>query len=197
MKQHAPATQRNREPILAVLQRVLPLSGLVLEVASGSGEHVVYFASKLPQLVWQPTDINASGIASIDAWVTDSGLANVKAALMLDAESTSWPVERADAVLCSNMIHIAPFSACVGLMRGAGAVLAPGAPLVTYGPYKIDGQHIAPSNEEFDASLRARNPEWGVRDVTEVAAAAAEHGLMLVERVPMPANNFILVLRKS
>ncbi len=196
MKQHAPATQRNREPILAVLQRVLPRSGLVLEVASGSGEHVVYFASKVQHLTWQPTDIAQSGIASIAAHLADSGLANVNPPIVLDAASPSWPVERADAVLCSNMIHIAPFAACAGLMRGAGLVLAPGAPLVTYGPYKVDGRHTAPSNEEFDASLRARNPDWGVRDVNEVVSAAAEHGLQLAERVPMPANNFMLVFRK-
>ena len=191
MKQHAPATQRNREPILAVL----PGSGLVLEVASGSGEHVVYFASKLPRLTWQPTDVSAAGLASIAAWVDESGLENVKAPLLLDAESATWPVDRADAVLCSNMIHIAPFSACLGLMRGAAAVLAAEAPLVTYGPYKVDGRHTAPSNEAFDASLTARNPAWGVRDVSDVASAAADYGLTLVERVSMPANNLMLVFR--
>ena len=197
MKRHAPATERNRDPILAVLERVLPPSGLVLEVASGSGEHVVYFAAKLPRLTWQPTDVDRSGIAGIEEWITESGLGNVRPPLVLDAEAASWPVERADAVLCTNMIHIAPFAACVGLMRGAAAVLASGAVLVTYGPYKVDGQHTAPSNESFDAGLRARNPEWGVRDVGDVVSAAAEYGLALVERIPMPANNFMLVFRMT
>lgn len=196
MKRTAPAAARNREPILEVLRRVLPDVGVVLEVASGSGEHVVHFADALQSLTWQPSDPDAGARASIADWTRESGLMNVLAPLELDAASASWPIARADAVVCINMIHIAPFAACIGLMRGASALLASGAPLVTYGPYTVDGQHISPSNQEFDESLRIRNQEWGVRDITEVASAAAEHGIELIERVPMPANNFTLVWRK-
>lgn len=196
MKRMAPAAARNREPILEVLRRVLPDIGVVLEVASGSGEHVVHFADALQSLTWQPSDPDAGARASITDWTQETGLANVLAPLELDAASSTWPIARADAVVCINMIHIAPFSACIGLMRGAGALLARGAPLVTYGPYTVDGQHISPSNQEFDESLRIRNPDWGVRDIAEVASAAAEHGIDLVERVAMPANNFTLVWRK-
>lgn len=196
MKRMAPAAARNREPILEVLRRVLPDIGVVLEVASGSGEHVVHFADALQSLTWQPSDPDADARASITDWTRETGLTNVLAPLELDAASASWPVARANAVVCINMIHIAPFAACIGLMRGASALLASGAPLVTYGPYTVDGQHISPSNQEFDESLRIRNPEWGVRDITEVASAAAEHGIELIERVAMPANNFTLVWRK-
>lgn len=196
MKRMAPAAARNREPILEVLRRVLPDIGVVLEVASGSGEHVVHFADALQSLTWQPSDPDADARASITDWTRETGLTNVLAPLELDAASASWPIARANAVVCINMIHIAPFAACIGLMRGASALLASGAPLVTYGPYTVDGQHISPSNQEFDESLRIRNPEWGVRDITEVASAAAEHGIELIERVAMPANNFTLVWRK-
>lgn len=197
MKHFAPATQRNREPILAVLQRVLPTTGIVLEVASGSGEHVVFFAEKFPQLVWQPTDFDANGLASIGAWVSESGLANIRPAMQLDASAAAWPIAHADAVMCINMIHISPFEATVGLMRGAAHLLAPGQRLVTYGPYKVDDQHTAPSNAQFDASLRSRDPRWGIRDIAEVASVAADHGLRLTERVPMPANNFTLVFERG
>lgn len=196
MKRMAPAAARNREPILEVLRRVLPDIGVVLEVASGSGEHIVHFADALQSLTWQPSDPDADARASITDWTRETGLTNVLAPLELDAASASWPIARANAVVCINMIHIAPFAACIGLMRGASALLASGAPLVTYGPYTVDGQHISPSNQEFDESLRIRNPEWGVRDITEVASAAAEHGIELIERVAMPANNFTLVWRK-
>lgn len=196
MKRMAPAAARNREPILEVLRRVLPDIGVVLEVASGSGEHVVHFADALQSLTWQPSDPDADARASITDWTRETGLTNVLAPLELDAASARWPIARANAVVCINMIHIAPFTACIGLMRGASALLASGAPLVTYGPYTVDGQHISPSNQEFDESLRIRNPEWGVRDITEVASAAAEHGIELIERVAMPANNFTLVWRK-
>ncbi|HSI05023.1 MAG TPA: DUF938 domain-containing protein [Myxococcota bacterium] len=197
MKHFAPATQRNRDPILEVLRRVLPAQGLVLELASGSGEHVVHFASHLRGLTWQPTDVDPVAIASIEAWVHESGLENIQPPIPLDATSATPPITKADAVLCINMIHISPFEACIGLMRCAAAILPSGGTLVTYGPYKIDGAHTAPSNAAFDANLKARDPRWGVRDVSEVSSAAGEHGLTLVERVAMRANNFTLVFRRA
>ncbi len=194
-RKFAPATERNRAPILEVLRRVLPATGLVLEVASGTGEHCAFFAAALPGLEWQPTDPEAEGRASIDAWC--ARLANVRPALALDAAAEAWPVPRADALLCINMIHIAPWEATVGLMRGAGRVLAADAPLVLYGPYRRDGVPTAESNEEFDRSLRARDAEWGLRRLQEVAAEAARNGFGAPQLVEMPANNLILVFRKD
>jgi SAM-dependent methyltransferase len=194
---HAPATARNRQPILEVLQRALPPEGHVLEVASGTGEHAVFFASALPSLVWQPSDPDATSLASIAAWVDEAGLPNVRPPVPLDATADRWPVDRADAVVCINMIHIAPWAACQGLMAGAARLLAPGGVLYTYGPYRVKGAHTAPSNEAFDASLRARNPSWGVRDVDDVAAVAKRHGLHLHDTAPMPANNLSLVFRRA
>ena len=189
---HAPATARNREPILAVLARVLPESGTVLEIASGTGEHVVFFGGALPHLRWQPSDVSEQGLASIRAHVSDAALPNVDAPIRLDVRD-EWP--RVNAALCINMIHISPMSATEGLFRGAGA-LASGSVLVTYGPYQIDGEHTAPSNAAFDASLRARNPEWGVRDLADLMTLADGTGLELKERIAMPANNFTLVWRR-
>jgi SAM-dependent methyltransferase len=191
----APAVARNRDPILAVLRRVLPASGTVLEIASGSGEHAVYFAEGLPALTWQPTDRDADALRSIAAYRTAARLPNLLAPLELDASSPHWPVARADAVVSINMIHISPWTAAEGLMAGAGRVLAPGGVLYLYGPFKENGRHTAPSNAAFDADLRARDPEWGVRDVAEVSDLAARHGLVFVERVAMPANNLSLVFR--
>jgi SAM-dependent methyltransferase len=192
---HAPATSRNREPILAVLRRHLPASGLVLEIASGSGEHAVHFATALPQLVLQPSDPDPEARASIDAWIASSGLNNVRPALALDVMQEPWPADEAAAVLCINMVHISPWSATEALVRGAARILPPGGVLCLYGPYKRDGAHTAPSNEAFDASLRARNPDWGVRDLEAVAALAAAHGFAAPTVEPMPANNFSLVFR--
>ncbi|WP_109121940.1 DUF938 domain-containing protein [Azospirillum sp. TSO22-1] len=189
----APATGRNRDPILAVLRRVLPARGTVLEVAGGTGQHAAHFAEALPDLVWQPTDPDPAHRASIAAWT--EGLPNVRPPLALDATRRPWPVERADAVLCINMIHIAPWAACLGLLAGAAEILASGAPLVLYGPYRRGGAHTAPSNAAFDANLRARNPEWGVRDLEAVAHAAA--GFVLDEVVEMPANNLTVVFRRA
>ncbi len=197
MKRVAPAAARNREPILRVLERVFPDAGLVLEVASGSGEHVVYFADALPHLAWQPSDPDPEARDSIAAWRAEAGSSNILPPLVLDASSDTWPIDSADAVLCINMIHIAPFMACVGLMRGAARILPRGAALVTYGPYTVNGAHTAPSNAAFDEALRTSNPEWGVRDIDQVASAAAEHGIRLVERIAMPANNFTLVWRAA
>ena len=194
-RRFAPSTLRNREPILAVLRRVLPATGLVLEVASGSGEHAVYFASQLPDLVWQPSELDADNRASIVAWTAESGAANVRAPLALDVTDESWPIARADALVNINMVHIAPWAACEGLMRGAGRLLAPGAPLYLYGPFHRGGRPTAASNEAFDRGLRAQNPAWGVRHLEAVTEEAARNGLALDEIVEMPSNNFSLVFR--
>jgi hypothetical protein len=196
LKLASPATARNRDPIAAVLKEVLPESGLVLEVASGAGEHAVHFARLFPSLEWQPSDPSGEALASIEAHAADAGLPNLRAPLMLDAAGDTWPVDRADALLCINMVHISPWSACVGLMRGAGRLLDAGAPLILYGPYRRAGVETAASNEAFDASLKARNPEWGLRDLEEVAAEAERNRLALQRVVEMPANNLTLVFRK-
>ena len=196
MQRHAPATERNRDPILEVLRRVLPDRGRVLEIAAGTGEHALYFAAALPNLEWQPTDPDPSARDSIAAWRDAEGTDNLRAPLDLDVTQGAWPMAQAAAVVAINMIHISPIEASEGLMRGAGALLPSGAPLVTYGPYRVDGAQTAASNEAFDASLRSRDPRWGVRDIGELEALAAPHGLVLDERVPMPANNFTLVWRK-
>ena len=197
MKRHAPATARNRQPILDVLQPRLPAEGVVLEIASGSGEHIVHFAAALPGLVFQPSDPSAEARASIDDWVQGEGLGNVRAALALDAALDVWPIERADAVLCCNMIHIAPWEAAVGLISGAARLLAEGGILYLYGPYRRGGRHTAPSNEAFDRDLRQRNPAWGVRDLEAVAALAAAQGFTSPEIVDMPANNLSLLFKRT
>ena len=199
VRRHAPAAERNREPILGVLRRVLPRRGTVLEIASGTGQHVAHFAAALPDLVFQPSDRTDQDFASIVAWCADAGLVNVRPPIVLDVTSDPWPAEvgTPDAIFCANMIHIAPWEACLGLLRGASAHLAPGGVLVTYGPYKVGGAHTAPTNEAFDLDLRARDSRWGVRDLDDVARVAAGHGLALEERVAMPANNFTVVLRRT
>jgi len=193
----APAVARNREPILAVLRDVLSTPGTVLEIASGSGEHAVYFASVFPHLVWQPTDPDAQARASIAAHAAQVRLPNLLVPLELDAAAAVWPVARADAVVSINMIHIAPWSATEGLMAGAARLLPAGGPLYLYGPYREHGQHTAPSNAAFDESLKARDPAWGVRDLDEVTALAAHHGLALERTVPMPANNLSVIFRSK
>lgn len=189
----APATARNRDPILAVLKRVLPRRGVVLEIASGTGEHAVHFAHNLPDIVWQPSDPDAESRRSIAAWTEASGAANVLPPLDLDAAAPSWPIDRADAMVCINMVHISPWRATEGLLGGAARVLPAGGVLYLYGPYKRDGRHTAPSNEAFDRDLRQRNPEWGVRDVAEVRNVASAFGLRFQEIVEMPANNLSVV----
>jgi SAM-dependent methyltransferase len=176
----------------------LPASGLVLEVASGSGEHTVHFAQKAaPGLVFQPSDADPQARASIDAWIGATGLANVRPALALDATQQTWPISAADVVLCFNMIHIAPWEAAVGLVRGAARVLAPNGFLFLYGPFKREGRHTAPSNEAFDRDfLRARNPAWGVRDLEAVSALAAGQGFDPPAIEEMPANNLSLLFRR-
>ena len=191
----APAVARNRDAILAVLRRVLPAQGTVLEIASGTGEHAVHFAAALPHLTWQPTDVDADARGSIAAHRASAQLPNLLAALALDASSPDWPVTQADAVVAINMIHISPWRATEGLMEGAARVLPPGGPLYLYGAFKEGDRHTAPSNAAFDANLRASNPEWGVRDLSQVADLARSHGLQLAERIAMPANNLSLVFR--
>lgn len=196
MRREAPAAQRNRQPILEALLPRLPQAGLVLEIASGSGEHVVHFAAALPGLVFQPSDPDAGARASTDDWVRTLGLANVRPALEIDVIAARWPVERADAILCANMIHIAPWQATVGLIAGATRTLESGGVLFLYGPYRRDGRHTAPSNEAFDGDLRRRNPAWGVRDLEAVAGLAAEKGFGPPEIVEMPANNLSLFFKR-
>jgi hypothetical protein len=196
-RRFAPATARNREPIMAVLVRVLPRSGTVLEIASGTGEHAMHFARAFPQLLWQPSDVDPDALASIEAWRRSESLPNVLPPLQLDVEREPWPVERIDAVFCANMIHIAPWSSTVAMLRGVGRRLPEHGVLVMYGPYRIGGRHTAPSNDAFDRSLRARDPAWGVRDLEAVLAEAEANALTLRERVVMPANNQTLVLARE
>jgi SAM-dependent methyltransferase len=188
---------RNREPILEVLRRALPPRGLVLEVASGSGEHAAYFAQRLPTLLWQPTDPDPRALASIAAHRTAAYAPNLLSPLWLDAMSEEWPVQRADALVCINMIHITPWAACKGLMTGAERTLRSGGILYLYGPYQIDGRHTAQSNEDFDAWLRTQNAQWGVRDIAEVTDLALRHGFSLRETVPMPANNLSVIFERG
>jgi hypothetical protein len=168
----------------------------VLEIASGTGEHVVHYAAARPQLTFQPSDPDADARASIDDWARTLGLDNVRPALEIDVTRDSWPVERADAVLCCNMIHIAPWEAAVGLVTGAGRLLPAGGLLFTYGPYRRGGRHTAPSNEAFDSDLKRRNPAWGVRDLEAVIELAGAHGFSTPEIVEMPANNLSLVFKR-
>lgn len=194
--QTSPSALRNRDPILAVLRGVLPAHGAVLEIASGTGEHAVHFAGGLAAVTWQPSDRDADALASVLAHRAAARLPNLREPLELDVTAPVWPVDRADAMVAINMIHIAPWTAAQGLIAGAGRLLPAGGVLFLYGPYREDGRHTAPSNEAFDASLKSRNPEWGVRDIGEVSELARANGLDLAERVAMPANNLSLVFRR-
>lgn len=196
-RRYAAATQRNREPILEVLSRVLPPGARVLEIASGTGEHVVFFAAALPQTHWQPTDLGDECLDSIAAWRDSVAAANVAPPVRLDVTAEAWPIGTFDAIFSANLAHIAPWQACRGLMRGAGRHLQRGGVLVLYGPFRIGGEHTAPSNEAFDADLRMRDPAWGVRDLEAVVAEAEANGLLFEQRVAMPANNQTLVFRKA
>lgn len=193
----APATERNREAILAVLRGVLPQSGTVLEIASGTGQHAVHFAAALPGLTWQPSDLDATHRESIAAWTAHAQLANVLPPLAIDVRQEPWGIDAVDAIVCINMIHIAPWAAAEALFTGAGKRLGPGGVLYLYGPYRRHGAHTAPSNEAFDRQLKVADAEWGVRDMEDVIALGAAHGLTCGEPVPMPANNFSLVFRKA
>jgi len=187
-----PSVQRNREPIAAVLADWLPASGLVLEVASGSGEHAAYFAERFPDLDWQPSDSDPNALGSIEAWRADSGLANLRDPVILDVASATWPLDRADALLNINMVHISPWEASLGLLDGASRVLPIGAPLILYGPWIQQRFQTTASNLAFDADLKRRNPAWGLRIVEEFAAEAEKCGLFYEERRAMPANNLML-----
>ena len=199
-KRHAPATARNREPIAEVLRGVLPEKGRVLEIASGTGEHAVYFAAALPGIVWQPSDPDPDALTSISAWSAEAALPNLRPPVLLDVRTLPWPdagPATLDAAIAINMIHIAPWECCPALMAGASEALKPGGALILYGAFKIDGQHTAPSNIAFEEWLRGLDPRYGVRDLGDVAAEAAARGLALERRIAMPANNFSVVFRKA
>jgi Protein of unknown function (DUF938) len=194
VRQYAPATLRNRDFILDVLRGVLPMTGVILEIASGSGEHVVHFARNLPSLVFQPSDPEPDAVLSIAAWVEAAGVTNVRPPLALDTSNPVWPIASADGIICINMIHISPWEATLGLMRGAAAILPPGSPLYLYGPYLREGIATAPSNQTFDRSLRNRNATWGLRDLEAVTTSAQSVGFCAPAITEMPANNLSVVL---
>lgn len=197
MKRDAPATRRNREPILAVLRAVLPPRGTVLEIASGTGQHVAYFAQALPGLTWQPSDPSPEARASIAAWAGEARLANLRPPLAVDASTGQFGLADLAGILAINMLHIATWSAAEGLMAGASGALAPDGVLYLYGPYKRSGRHTAPSNAGFDDDLRGQDPAWGVRDLEAVVALAGAAGLALDRLVDMPANNLSVVFRRT
>jgi hypothetical protein len=196
-RRSAPAALRNREPIADVLAEWLPERGVVLEIASGTGEHAVFFAGRFPGLEWQPSDIHPDALTSIAAWRDASALPNLLPAATIDAASGDWPIARAGAVLSINMVHISPWTSALGLLDGAARLLEPGAPLILYGPWIKDDVPAAPSNLAFDADLKRRDPAWGLRRVEDFAAAAEPRGFVLEAVRPMPANNLMLLLRKA
>lgn len=207
-RQYAAATERNRKPILEILLNVLPHSGTILEIASGTGEHAVYFADKFKDCGWLPTDVNPQARASIVAWTKHYGCKNVYPPLELDVTEPVWIVENQTAtgllnnspivaIININMIHISPWSACLGLMAGAGRILAVGGVLYLYGPFKVDGEHTAASNVAFDEYLRAQNREWGVRNLDDVITAAKAEHLTLKQTYQMPANNLSVVFERT
>jgi SAM-dependent methyltransferase len=195
-KRFAPATERNRDAIVNVLAPVLPDRGAILEIASGTGEHVVHFAARFPHLTWQSSDYDDAGLASIAAWSAEAALPNICPPIQIDASAPVWPIATADAILCINMIHIAPWAATEGLLAGAARLLPPEGLLYLYGPYREENRPTSPSNEDFDASLKSRNSEWGLRLVEDVTRLAKHHGLTLEARIEMPANNLSLVFRR-
>ena len=198
----APA-DRNKQPILEILRAVLPAHGAALEIASGTGQHAAWFAAALPGWTWQPTDADAGALPGIAAWTAEAGLSNVRPPLLLDVTAPQWPAqgapfaERFDAIYCANMLHIAPWATCAGLMQGSARYLKPGGVLVTYGPYLEDKVPTSPGNLSFDQSLRQRDPSWGIRRLEDVAREAQRAGLALRERHAMPANNLLLVFERA
>jgi SAM-dependent methyltransferase len=192
----APAAARNREPILGVLRDCLPPSALVLEIASGTGEHAIWFSSALPELTWQPTDLDPVALSSIAAWRDRMGPPNLLPPLPLDAAADIWPVAQANAVVAINLVHIAPWSVTQGLIAGASRVLTSDGLLYLYGPFREAGRHTGAGNAAFDAELRAREPSWGIRDLDEITALASQHGFSSLERIAMPANNLSVVFRR-
>lgn len=210
-RQYAPATLRNREPILDVLLQFLPPTGTILEISSGTGEHAVFFAPRLYPRKWIPSDPNPLARESINAWRECHPAENLHSAIAIDVRDSIWAVEKEQlpeslpgfdliqnpirAIVNINMVHISPFSACLGLMAGARRILPKGGILYLYGPFKINGNHTAPSNEAFDRSLRMQNPEWGVRNLDEVVAVAANQNLAHIKTIPMPANNLSVIFQ--
>ena len=194
-RRSAPAALRNREPIAEVLAEWLPRKGVVLEVASGTGEHAIWFAGHFPDIDWQPSDTHSDALASIDGWREDAGLPNVRKPVLIDASNPDWPIERADAVLNINMAHISPWGASIGLIEGAKRILPVGGALILYGPWLRDDIETVASNLAFDADLKARDPQWGLRRVEDFEAAARARGFVLVESRRMPANNLMLLFR--
>ncbi|HXV11906.1 MAG TPA: DUF938 domain-containing protein [Burkholderiales bacterium] len=192
----SPSADRNKGPILQVLERILPPTGMVLEIASGTGQHVVHFARALPHLTWQPSDVEAECLTSIAAWLAASRLPNIRKPIALDVLAFPWPVAEVDAIVCANLLHIAPWPVVPALFAGARVALRASGALYLYGAYSIGGRHTAPSNVAFDRALRAHDPQWGVRDLAEVARVAEGEGFDLSETVEMPANNLSVVFRK-
>jgi hypothetical protein len=203
LRQHSPAADRNKQPILEVLQRLLPTHGVALEIASGTGQHAAHFATALPGWTWQPSDPNTDALVSIAAWCgqgqpAGAALSNVRAPLRLDVMESTWPISGPfDVIFCANMLHIAPWPTCAALMHGAARSLAAGGMLLTYGPYLVDSVATAPGNLIFDESLRARNAAWGIRRLTDVEREAARVGLQLREQITMPVNNLLLVFERT
>jgi hypothetical protein len=195
-RRSAPAAQRNREPIASVLREWLPATGIVLEIASGTGEHAIHFAEQFPALDWQPSDVHPDALASIDAWRGAAALPNVRSPIAVDAGESHWPIELADAVLSINMVHISPWASALGLIAGAARLLAAGAPLILYGPWLQKGVVPAPGNVAFDADLQQRDPDWGLRTIEDFAAAASTE-FQLAARRDMPANNLMLLFRRT
>jgi cyclopropane fatty-acyl-phospholipid synthase-like methyltransferase len=193
----SPAALRNRDPILGVLRTILPPTGKVLEIASGSGEHILHFAAHFPDLIWIPSDPSSESRASISAWLASDGRANILAPLDLDAANAVWPVDRASAVIAINMVHISPWAATKGLFKGAARILPKAAPLLLYGPFSRADQTMPPSNIDFDADLRSRNPEWGIRSLDDIMREAAMVGLRLEHTTEMPANNLCLIFERA
>ena len=196
LRQRSPSAERNREPILSVLRDLLPATGRVLEIASGTGQHAVHFARAMPGLDWQPSDPDGEARASIAAWIAHERLGNVRAPIALDVHRPDWGVATLDAVVCINMIHISPSSATEALFAGASERLVEGGVLYLYGPYRRGGEQTSPSNEAFDRQLRSRDPAWGIRDMETVVALGASCGLVAAAPIPMPANNFSLIFTK-
>ncbi len=200
--QHSPAAERNRAPILDALRQILPDSGQALEIASGTGQHVAHFASHMPGWMWQPSDAQADGFASIRAWCAQASAVNVHQPVLLDVMNPKWPTgsaefsDKFDAIFCANMLHIAPWATCAALMAGASKYLSPHGALITYGPYLERDVPTSPGNLAFDESLRQRDPAWGIRALEDVVRQAALAGLRLLERFEMPANNLLLVFKR-
>ena len=192
VKRYAPATERNRDVIAETLVNVLPAEGVVLEIASGTGEHAVHFAQLFPGITWQPSDPDPIAIASINAWRADCAVPNVRSAMFLDA-SADWPIAHADAIVCINMAHISPWAATVGLLRNAARILPQSAPLFIYGPFRQHDVPLAEGNATFDAALRQQNVEWGLRYVEDITKEARDVGLALDQIIPMPSNNLSLI----